>query len=186
MVKILICGSVLLAAGCATYQPERDSDLPAVNLAERQPDADLLAEPFRPIEDVLNDFHDAASKADFNRYFSHWTDTSVFLGTDDWERWVGQEFKDYAKARFDTGKGWTYTVKERHADFSPDGKVAWFDEMLHNAKVGTCRGSGVLVKTDGEGGGWKIMQYNLSLPIPNEMIEDVAKKIMERAADKRR
>ncbi len=180
MMRIVICGAVLLAAAGAARQPERDTDATAVRQAERDVEGlVLLAKKFQPIEDVLNDFHDAASKADFNRYFSHWTDTSVFLGTDDWERWVGQEFKDYAKARFDTGKGWTYTVKERHADFSPDGKVAWFDEMLHNAKIGTCRGSGVLVKAEGEGGGWKIMQYNLSLPIPNEMIEDVAKKIGE-------
>ncbi len=180
MFRIVLIGSTIVIASAACQPEKREADLPTALEAERDVHGSvLLAERFQPIEDVLDDFHDAASKADFNRYFSHWTDASVFLGTDDWERWVGQEFKDYAKARFDTGKGWTYTVKERHADFSPDGKVAWFDEMLHNAKVGTCRGSGVLVKTEGEGGGWKIMQYNLSLPIPNEMIEDVAKKIAE-------
>lgn len=166
MMKALFCGAVLVVAGGAARQPDQAENMMV-----------LLRERFQPIEDVLDDFHDAASKADFNRYFSHRTDTSVFLGTDDWERWVGQEFRDYAKARFDTGKGWTYTVKQRHADFSPDGNVAWFDELLHNAKIGTCRGSGVLVKEGG--GGWKIMQYNLSMPIPNEMIEDVAKKIRE-------
>ncbi len=177
MWKAPLIVSAALVQGCSP-QPEKVGEQVPMRLAtERDGEREvLLREAYKPIEEVLDDFHDAASKADFNRYFSHWTGTSVFLGTDDWERWVGQEFKDYAKARFDTGKGWTYTVKERHVDFSPDGKAAWFDELLDNAKIGTCRGSGVLVKA---GDDWTIMQYNLSMPIPNEMIEDVAKRIRE-------
>lgn len=175
MLRIALLASTIVIAS-AVCQPE-----PEATKEERVHNFVLLAERFRPIEDVLNDFHDAASKADFKRYFSHWTDSSVFLGTDSWERWTGQEFRDFAKPYFDQGQGWTYTVKERHADFSPDGNVAWFDEMLENAKLGTCRGSGVLVKT---GDDWKIMQYNLSMPIPNEMIEGVAKEIAERKKGK--
>ena len=51
--------------------------------------------------------------------------------------------------------------------------MAWFDEQLENAKLGVCRGSGVLVKADGA---WKIKQYNLTMLVPNEIAEDVAKQ----------
>lgn len=129
-----------------------------------------------PVDAVLDDFHDAASKADFDRYFSHWTDTSVFLGTDDWERWVGGQFRDFARPHFVNGTGWSYTPRDRRVSLSADGSVAWFDERLSNAKLGTCRGSGVLAKVGGE---WKVMQYNLSVPIPNELVEDVARRITE-------
>ena len=119
---------------------------------------------------ILDDFHDAASKADYNRYFAHWSPVSVFLGTDATERWVGQEFRDYAKKRFDTGKGWTYKAHDRHITMAPDGEHGFFDELLENAKYGTCRGSGVFRKMEGR---WWIMQYNLSIPIPNDLAEKV-------------
>ena len=34
------------------------------------------------IDAVLTDFHDAAAKADFDRYFGHFTDDGIFYGTD--------------------------------------------------------------------------------------------------------
>ncbi len=46
---------------------------------------------------VLNDFHNAAAKSDYSRYFARWNEQSVFLGTDASERWVGQQFKDFAR-----------------------------------------------------------------------------------------
>src|SRR5262245_21326927 len=75
---------------------------------------------------ILDDFHDAASKADYARYFAHWSPVSVFLGTDATERWVGAEFREYAKKRFDTGKGWTYRSHDRHVTLAPDGEHAFF------------------------------------------------------------
>jgi len=120
---------------------------------------------------VLDHLHVAASKADFNEYFSCYAPNAIFLGTDGTERWTLEEFKTYTKARFDTGKGWTYTPRDRYIFFSDDGRTAWFDEMLDNAKYGECRGSGVLVY--GHDGKWRIAQYNLSKPIPNEKMEQV-------------
>ena len=49
--------------------------------------------------------------------------------------------------------------------------VAWFDEKLENAKLGLCRGSGVLIKVDGQ---WKVKQYNLTMLVPNEIAEKIA------------
>lgn len=123
---------------------------------------------------TLDALHEAASEADFDRYFSLYADEAVFLGTDATERWTRQEFMDYTKARFDTGTGWTYHMLERHIAIAPGGRTAWFDERLENANLGETRGSGVLVM---EGGGWKIAQYNLTIPIPNEMAREVAERI---------
>ncbi|MFM9996855.1 MAG: nuclear transport factor 2 family protein [Phycisphaerales bacterium] len=180
---VAACGPGLVAVGGAAFQPTTpttnlgSADLNAVQLAERDVvGLVLLADRAPSIDAVLDDFHDAAAKADFDRYFSHWTSTSVFLGTDSWERWTGDEFKEFARPHFDKGKGWTYTSRDRKVTLTADKTVAWFDEMLTNEKLGTCRGSGVLLKI---GEDWKIAQYNLSVPIPNDIVEDVAKRIGE-------
>lgn len=123
---------------------------------------------------ILDALHEAASEADFDRYFSLYAGEAVFLGTDATERWTREEFMDYTKARFDTGTGWTYHMLERHIAVAPGGGTAWFDERLENANLGETRGSGVLVMEDG---GWKIAQYNLTIPIPNEMAREVAQRI---------
>ena len=63
---------------------------------------------------------------------------------------------------------------QRHARVPPDRKVAWFDEALETPNLGPCRGSGVLIATDA---GWKIAQYNLSIPIPNDLVDEFKKRI---------
>lgn len=121
---------------------------------------------------TLDALHEAASRADEARYFALFAPDAVFLGTDAGERWTLEEFRAYAHPIFSRGRGWTYTVGERHVAVGPDGRTAWFDESLTNAKLGACRGSGVLVK--GSDGRWRIAQYNLSIPIPNDLAERVA------------
>jgi hypothetical protein len=86
------------------------------------------------VDAVLNDLHDAASKADFARYISHFTETAIFLGTDASERWTMSEFRVYTKARFDRGDGWSYVPKERRVFRSKDRKTAWFDETTESKK----------------------------------------------------
>src|SRR5882672_7680951 len=80
------------------------------------------------IAKVLDDFHDAAANADEKRYFGHFADDAVFLGTDASERWTKKEFLAYAKPFFDQGRGWTYFPREgkRNITVSADGKTAWF------------------------------------------------------------
>jgi len=126
---------------------------------------------------VLDDFHDAASKADEERYFNHFTKDAIFLGTDAKERWTVDEFKKYAKPSFSKGRGWTYVAKTRHIYISADKNTAWFDESLQNENFGECRGSGVLVKQKGV---WKIAQYNLTIPLPNSLARSVVKMIKEK------
>lgn len=163
MTRVLIVTVTLALCGCATGPASTGPR--SVGTAVSQVEASGRA---------LDDFHDAASKADFKRYFSHWTDRSVFLGTDATERWVGQEFKEFARPHFEKGKGWTYRPHDRHISLLEGNATAYFDELLDNDKLGLCRGSGVLAR---QGGEWKVLQYNLSIPIPNDLAEDFAGRI---------
>lgn len=123
---------------------------------------------------VINQLHQHAAEAKFKAYFDLFTDDAIFIGTDAGETWDIKSFRNYAKPVFDRGQGWTYTPKERHIYFSPGKDVAWFDELLDNASYGLTRGTGVLIKTDN---GWKITQYHLTIPIPNDLAKDVANQI---------
>ena len=125
---------------------------------------------------VLDDVHDAADAADYERYFSHYAENSVFFGTDINERWPLDVFKKYTKARFDKGNGWTYKATSRNIFLSNDEQTAWFDEILHNEKYGYSRATGVLVLEDGQ---WKLAQYHLTIPIPNELAYDFVDQILE-------
>ena len=131
------------------------------------------------VNNTLDRFHDAAAKGDFDAYFSAWTENSVFVGTDATEHWVGDQFKDFARPIFAKGKGWTYKPRNRHVTLIAKGTVAVFDELLDNAKLGVCRGSGVLEK---RGEDWKILQYNLSIPVPNDAAQDVVARIKQGAS----
>ena len=67
-------------------------------------------------------------------------------------------------------------MKERNIFFSDDGRTCWFDEILNNEKYGKFRGTGVLNIVMGK---WKIVQYNLLLPIPNDLFMNISKEIKE-------
>ena len=123
---------------------------------------------------TLDQFHEAAAKADGKKYFQLFAPEGVFLGTDATERWTVEEFKKYAMPFFDKGKGWTYIPKTRHVDFAPGGEVAWFDEILASEPYGVCRDSGVMRKIAGV---WKISQYHLTIPVPNDLAATVVKMI---------
>ena len=128
------------------------------------------------INGVLDTFHEAASDADGDLYFSLFADGAIFIGTDASERWSVDEFRSFAEPYFSEGRGWTYTVTERHAYVADSGEAAWFDEMLRNEKYGTCRGTGVLVKSEE---GWRIAQYHLTFPIPNDLSAEITARIKQ-------
>ena len=128
----------------------------------------------RGVEETLNQFHAAAAKADGAAYFALFAPEGVFIGTDATERWTVEQFKNFAAPYFAKGKGWTYVPKTRHVELTPQGDVAWFDEILDNQSYGVCRGTGVLRKV---GGAWRISQYHLTIPVPNELAAQVVKMI---------
>lgn len=121
------------------------------------------------INTSLNQWHQAATDADFDKYFSFFADDAVFIGTDANENWTLEAFKEYAHPYFERGKAWSFTVLNRNVYFSNNGKTAWFDELL-DTQMKICRGSGVLVK---ERKGWRIKHYVLSMTIPNEVSKAV-------------
>jgi len=127
---------------------------------------------------VLDAWHAAAASADEAKYFSYFTPDAVFLGTDGTERWTRDEFRKWAHPYFARGKAWSFRSTARWISFSPDRSVAWFDEALDTPNLGPCGGSGVLVATPS---GWKIAQYNLSIPIPNGLSDEFKKRIEEYA-----
>ena len=131
------------------------------------------------VDRALSAFHGAAAEADGELYFSLLADDAVYIGTDASERWTAEEFKTFAKPYFSQGRGWTYTATERHIALAPGGSVAWFDEMLWNETYGVCRGTGVLV--EGDDGVWRIAQYHLTFPIPNELSREFTARIKDHA-----
>jgi ketosteroid isomerase-like protein len=123
---------------------------------------------------VLDGFHAAAARADEAAYFDLLAPQAVFLGTDATERWDRDAFRAFAHPYFAKGQGWTFAPRDRHIDFSRDGNLAWFDELLDSASYGECRGSGVLEKIDGH---WRIRQYHLTIPMPNDLAKELVARI---------
>ncbi len=130
----------------------------------------------KDINELLDGFHAAASASDFEGYFSRFASDAYFLGTDASERWSVSAFKAYAEPSFVAGEGWTYQVLDRNLVTRPNSDIVWFDEILMNAKLGRCRGTGVVIREDGA---WKIAHYSLTLLIPNNIADDVGKQSMK-------
>jgi len=126
---------------------------------------------------VLDKFHLAASEANFDEYFKQMAPNAVFLGTDPNERWSRQEFEAFVAPYFAKGKGWTYEVINRNIN-SIEGHtdIVFFDELLDNEYYGLCKGSGLLKRTEN---GWKIVQYNLSVAVENDVSKPVTTLLKE-------
>ena len=126
----------------------------------------------------MNTFHQAAADANQDLYFSLLDEQAIFLGTDGNERWNKQEFAKFVKPYFSKGQGWLYKPGQRNITLvvqsNSNEQLAFFDELLENNNYGQCRGSGVLRLTST---GWKILQYNLSIPVPNGIANDVVETI---------
>lgn len=125
---------------------------------------------------VLDQLHAAAAEADAETYFNLFTCDAVFIGTDVRERWSFRDFRARSGPIFASGRGWVYTMRNRHITIGPSGcgDVAWFDEVLNSAAYGTSRGTGVLLRAYG---GWKVAQYALAHPIPNDVGTEVIERI---------
>jgi hypothetical protein len=121
------------------------------------------------ISDLLDAWHKAAADNDQEGYFQALDDQCIYIGTDSSEHWTRQQFYDWSTPYFNEKKGWAFRKKSRNIYLSEDGTMAWFDELLDYGK-GILRGSGVLIKRDT---GWRIVQYVLSVPVPNDKYKEV-------------
>src|SRR5262249_25886832 len=87
LVRSCALATVFAALSCSAPAPPPPKEPPpsAIDL-----DAERHA-----INGVLDDWHDAAAKADEERYFSHFAESAVFLGTDATERWDTTAFRSF-------------------------------------------------------------------------------------------
>lgn len=123
------------------------------------------------LNQLIDNWHVSAAKADFSNYFNVTTSDFVFLGTAPGERWDKPAFQSFCKPYFDKGKAWDFKPGNRKWNVIADGKVAYFDEDLQTW-MESCRGSGVCVLENGE---WKIAYYNLTVLIENDKIKKFIK-----------
>ena len=154
--------SILLVFSCA--QPQKTEII-----SDKAP-ADFSLEK-KQIAAMLDSFNVAAARAEYERYFSFYTPDAVFTGTDATENWNKDAFMIWAKPHFDKKKTWNFTSLQRNIYSGRHPDIAWFDELLKTG-MKICRGSGVVVKQNGE---WKVEQYILSMTVPNEKVDEVLK-----------
>lgn len=134
------------------------------------------------VDELLDELHRAEAAADLKGYFGCYAPVSTFVGSDKTEHWTIKEFLAYALPHFRSGHAWSY---EPIADgrkiivySTPSGDAplfASFNELLWSEALGvTCQGTGTLQYTDKC---WFICLYHLSIPIPNEIVGPICKKI---------
>jgi hypothetical protein len=121
------------------------------------------------VNTLLDDWHKAASEANYAGYFGAMDSVSIFIGTDATENWTKKQFESFSKPFFDKGKAWSFKALERNVYVNDAKNFVWFDELL-DTWMGTCRGSGVLEKKNKT---WKIKHYVLSVEIPNNDVQAV-------------
>ncbi len=156
---MIVCISAAVLNGCGNTPEARKPNTAATEADKQQ------------IGQMLDSFNVAAARADFETYFSYYTEDAIFMGTDATEHWDKKAFMVWAKPAFDKKKTWDFSALERHIYMGEQPGIAWFDELL-DTQMKICRGSGVVVKKDGS---WKVQQYVLSMTVPNRQIDPVLK-----------
>ncbi len=118
---------------------------------------------------LLDQWHKDAAQGNHDAYIGAMTPDGVFIGTDATEYWTTAEFSIWTKPYFDKKRTWSFQSFQRNLYIQDNEMTAWVDELL-NTQMGVCRGSGTLIKMDGQ---WKIAQYVLSATIPNDIMKKV-------------
>ena len=138
--------------------------------------ANSQTETIQKLNQFIDGWHDDAAHARL-AYFDKMTADAVYIGTDQSERWTRDEFKIWAKPAFSRPGAWAFTVINRHIAMTEDQSVLWFDEQLQT-KMGVCQASGVVRQT---AVGFKIAHYQLSLTVPNALIDYLAEGVKKQA-----
>jgi hypothetical protein len=116
----------------------------------------------------LDEWHDDAAHSRLS-YFDKIASDGIYIGTDKTERWTREEFEAWAKRYFARPSAWTLRPISRHIYVSDDKNFIWFDEQL-TTSMGLCQASGVIRKTTR---GFKIEHYQLSVAIPNDLVDQI-------------
>lgn len=126
------------------------------------------------INAFVDQWHADAARAD-PVYFDKMAPNGIYIGTDKSENWTREQFRVWAKPYFDRKRAWAFTAVKRNVYFSPDRRYAWFDELL-STQMGPCQASGVI---HAAGAGFEIAHYQLSLAVPNPLMDQFTKAIAE-------
>jgi len=128
----------------------------------------------------IDEWHDDAAHAR-PRFFDKMAPGAIYIGTDKTERWTRDELKAWSKKYFERPSAWAFKPIKRHVAFSADRQFIWFDEQL-DTQMGVCQASGVMQRT---ANGLQILHYQLSLAVPNELVDqfkDAIGKVDARSA----
>ena len=123
----------------------------------------------KELNSLIDQWHTDAADANFDSYIGFMDSTCNYIGTDATENWLRDDFAAFCKPYFAKNTTWDFTTIQRDVRINEAGNTAWFDEIL-DTHMGTSRGSGALELKNGQ---WKLMQYVLSVAIPNESMEAV-------------
>ena len=133
------------------------------------------AELTKQVNAFVDGWHDDAANTRM-AYFDKIAKDGVYIGTDRSELWTRDEFKAWSKKYFDAKSAWTFKATRRNVYASADKSLIWFDELLDTKNMGHAMASGVIRKT---ANGFEIVHYQLSLAVPNEVIDQVTGIIAE-------
>ncbi|MBC3935747.1 nuclear transport factor 2 family protein [Undibacterium rugosum] len=164
VLQVLLCAAVLPVHAAPQFANTAVIALPARTASQLQEEVNRF----------LNEWHDDAAHSRLS-YFDKMTPDAVYIGTDKTERWTLDEFKTWAKPHFARPSAWAFKVNQRHLQMTEDQSVIWFDEQLTTA-MGLCQASGVIRNTPQ---GLKIAHYQLSLAVPNELVDYLGKAVRQ-------
>jgi SnoaL-like domain len=136
--------------------------------------ADADTEFRNKVSAFIDEWHDDAAHSRPS-YFDKMAKDGVYIGTDKSERWTRDDFKHWAKRYFDRPSAWTFHPIKRNIAYTEDKSVIWFDEQL-GTQMGVCQASGIIRNTKD---GLRIEHYQLSLAVPNELVNHVTEEIKE-------
>lgn len=136
-----------------------------IGAANAATDAELT----KQVNAFVDEWHDDAANTRM-AYFDKIAKDGVYIGTDRTELWTRDEFKAWSKKYFDAKSAWTFKATRRNVYASADKSLIWFDELLDTRNMGHAMASGVIRKTKS---GFEIVHYQLSLAVPNEVIDQV-------------
>ena len=76
------------------------------------------------INTLLDSLNIAAALADFKTYFTYFTSTATYNGTDATENWNKQTFMEWAKPYFDEKTTWNFKSIKRNIFFGENDDIA--------------------------------------------------------------
>lgn len=118
------------------------------------------------VKRVLMDFARTFSEAATERCIGHLAADAMVFGTDKKERWTPSKLRAWVAPYFKKGIGAISLPRDQNVFIAPSGDLAWFDQRKVRADGGRLRSSGVLRRTKD---GWRIVQMNTTIPIPNSL-----------------